>query len=120
MPQMSQVLSECAIGMLTVGMSTRAFAIELNVNFSTISHLQHRFREFGSTPKRPEPQTMCNHASPGPPHLASSPVGSSETSHLTADETVGLHNQRISAQTVRNHLREANLGAYCPDCSSAS
>ena len=26
MPQMSQVLSKCAIGMLTVGMSTRAVA----------------------------------------------------------------------------------------------
>uniref|UniRef100_A0A8C7K3U6 Host cell factor 1 n=1 Tax=Oncorhynchus kisutch TaxID=8019 RepID=A0A8C7K3U6_ONCKI len=28
-----------------------------------------------------ERYTTCNHASPGPPHLASSPAGSSETSH---------------------------------------
>ncbi len=33
MPQMSQVLRERAIGMLTAGMSTRAVARELNVNF---------------------------------------------------------------------------------------
>ncbi len=53
MPQMSQVLRECAIGMLTAGMSTRAVDRELNVHFSTISRLQRRFREFGSTSNRP-------------------------------------------------------------------
>jgi hypothetical protein len=35
MAQMSQVLKDCAIGMLTTGMSTTAVAVELNVNFST-------------------------------------------------------------------------------------
>ncbi len=40
---------EHAIGMLTAGLSTRAVARELNVHFSTISRLQRRFREFGST-----------------------------------------------------------------------
>ena len=49
MPQMCQVLRECAFGMLTAGMSTRAVTRECNVNFSTISRLQHCFREFGST-----------------------------------------------------------------------
>ncbi len=53
MPQMSQILRERAIGMLTAGMSTRAAARELNVHFSTISHLQRCFREFGSTSNRP-------------------------------------------------------------------
>ncbi len=33
MPQMSQVLRERAIGMLTAGMSTRAVACEVNVKF---------------------------------------------------------------------------------------
>ncbi len=51
--QMSQILRERAIGVLTAGMSTRAVAHELNVNFSTISHLQRRFREFGSTSNWP-------------------------------------------------------------------
>ncbi len=53
MPQMSQVLREHAIGMLTAGMSTRAVARELSVHFSTISHLQRRFREFGITSNWP-------------------------------------------------------------------
>jgi len=32
----------------------------------------------------------------------------------TAAETIGLHNQRTSAQTVRNRLREAHLYARRP------
>jgi hypothetical protein len=53
MPQMSQVLRECAIGMLNTGMSTRAVATKCNVNFSTISPLEHCFREFGWKSNRP-------------------------------------------------------------------
>ena len=45
----SDVLRECAIDMLTAGMSTRAVNRELKVNFSTICH----FREFGSTSNWP-------------------------------------------------------------------
>ena len=52
MPQMSQVLRMHAISMLTAGMSTRAVATELNVNFANISQLQGRFREFGSMSNR--------------------------------------------------------------------
>lgn len=37
MPQMSQVLRECAIGVLTAGMSTRAVARELNVNLNVFT-----------------------------------------------------------------------------------
>ncbi len=40
MPQMSQVLMERAIGILTAGMSTRAVARELNVYLSTIRRLK--------------------------------------------------------------------------------
>ncbi len=72
--------------------------------------LQRRFREFDST----QLQTTCNHTSPGPPHPASSPPRSSETATRTAAATIGLHNQRISAQTVRNRLREAHLHARLP------
>jgi hypothetical protein len=43
----------CAIGMLIAGMSTRAVAREFHVHFSTISHLQRCFIEFGSVSNRP-------------------------------------------------------------------
>ncbi len=59
MPQISQVLRECAIGMLTAGMSTRAVSHESNVHFSTISCLQRHFRKFGSTSNRPHNHRPC-------------------------------------------------------------
>jgi hypothetical protein len=52
-PQVSQVLRERPIGMLTAGMSTRAVTKDFNVNFSTISCLQSHFRELGSTSNQP-------------------------------------------------------------------
>jgi hypothetical protein len=48
---------KCAF--LTTGMSTRAFAREFHVHFSTISPLQQRFRKFGSTSNRPSNHKPC-------------------------------------------------------------
>ena len=70
-------LRERAKGTLTAGMSTRAVARELNVNFSTISCFHRSFKEFSSIQPASQPQTTCNHASPGSPHPGSSPVRSS-------------------------------------------
>ncbi len=115
MPQMSQVLREHAIGILTAGMSTRAVACELNVNFSTISHLQRASQRSWQYSNRPHNRRAhVTTPATGLPHPTSSPPRSSETSPCTAAATIGLHNQIISAQTVRNRLREAQLHVRHP------
>ncbi len=81
------------------------------IECSFLTHkLQRCFREFGSTSNRPYNRTPRETTRAQDLHI--------QKLHLqdrlrpdtrTAAATIGLHNQRISAQTVRNRLREAHL-----------
>lgn len=112
---MTQILRERAIGMMNAGMAIRAVAAALNVHHSTIIRLRRRFRQFGTTVNRPHARR--------PRETTPAQDRYIRLQHLrdrfrpatrTAAETIGVHNRRIAAQTVRNRLREGDLRCRRP------
>ncbi|CDQ69205.1 unnamed protein product [Oncorhynchus mykiss] len=87
MPRVPAHLCERALGMLQGGMRTAHVARAIHCNVCTARHLRQRYRETGRTADR---------ARSGRP--------------LTPE----THNPSISAQTVRNRLRESGLRACRP------
>ncbi len=83
----------------------------IECSFLYHKRLQRRFREFGSiSNRRPRVTTPAQDLLIQHLHLQDR----LRPATRTAAATIGLHNQRISAQTVRNRLREAHLHARRP------
>ena len=116
MPRVPAHLHERALGMLQGGMRTADVARAINCNVRTMRRLRQRYRETGQT---------ADHPQSGRPR-ATTPAQDRYiwTSHLrdrsrmattTARVAPGMQNPCISAQTVRNRLREAGLRAWLLD-----
>jgi hypothetical protein len=113
MAQMCQVIQD--IGMLNAAMSTRAVAAQLNVQCSNIARLWEHFQQTGRTAnrshwRRPRATITAQYCYIRLVHLRDLFWQVTRT----ADETVDVKNRRISAQTVRNRLQEAELHVRRP------
>ena len=106
---------EQAVGMLRARASQREVARHFNVHVYTISRLNRRFQETGATADRPR--------APRPRVTTPQQDRYIRLRYLrdrflpatvTAAQTPGRHNRRISDQTVRNRLREHGLQARRP------
>ena len=115
MPRVPQNMRKRAICMLHAGTRTVEIARQLGTSARTIRHLRERFNITGETKDRPR--------SGRPPVTMRVQDRYIVTSHLqdrfltasvTAQNTPGIHNNRISGQTVINRLRERGIRACVP------
>ena len=113
MPRLNENDRNRAIGRLQAGQTQAAVARLLNVHKSTISRLWQRFRRFASTKDRPRSgrpraTTPAQDRFIRVSHLRYR----TQTAAYTAHHLPGRH--RVSAQTVRNRLRQYGLRAMRP------
>lgn len=113
MPRLNEAQRNNAIGRLQCGVSFSAVARNFNVAPSTITRLWYRYQRQGSTrdlPRsgRPRVTTRAQDRYIRLRHLRDRITTATSTAHAVP----GMH--RISAQTIRNRLREGGLRARRP------
>ena len=112
MPGIPQNLRERAIGMLYAGMTTNAVAMNIGCSTRTIRRLRQRFQATGLTEDRSRnwrPRVTT--------HGLERYIRNSHLRNRFQSATANTHdtyNNRISAQTVRNRLREGGLSLRRP------
>ena len=110
MPRLSKEERAQAIGMLIAGASKIEVARRFGCTHAVVYRLEMRYRQTGSTldrPRigRPRVTTARQDRRIRVQHLRER----FRTATLTASETLGIHNPRISSQTVINRLREHGI-----------
>jgi len=115
MPRLRQNERERAVGMVQAGMRHEDVANQFGCSKLTITRLMSRVRQTGGTADRPRsgrPRVTSERQDRHIRliHLRNRFIPAT----ITAAQTPGRHNPRISPQTVRNRLREANLRARRP------
>ncbi|XP_071254148.1 uncharacterized protein [Salvelinus alpinus] len=114
MPRVPAHLRERALGMLQGGMRTADVGRAMNCNVRTVRRLSQRYREVGRTVDRPRSGRPRVTTPAQDRYIRTSHLRNRYRMATTARVTPGMHNPSISAQTVRNRLREAGLGACRP------
>ena len=115
MPRIPENLRERALGMLGAGCTTAEVAAPVGASVQSIRSLRRRFAQTGSTrdlPRsgRPRVTSRAQDRYILNQHLRDR----FRTATATAAVTPGTHNNRISAQTVRNRLAESGLHGRRP------
>uniref|UniRef100_A0AAZ3P1Z3 Tc1-like transposase DDE domain-containing protein n=1 Tax=Oncorhynchus tshawytscha TaxID=74940 RepID=A0AAZ3P1Z3_ONCTS len=96
-------------------MRTADVARAINCNVCTVRRLRQCYRETGQTADNPRSGRLCVTTPAQDWYIRTSHLqGRYRMATTTARVTPGMHNPSISAQTVRNRLREAGLRACIP------
>ena len=115
MPRIPQNLREGTIGMLNAGMTMNAVAMDIGCSICAIRHLRQRFQATGHTEDRPRSGRQRVTTRGQDRYIQNAhPRNRFQTATATASNTHGIHSNRISVQTLRNHLREVRLSARRP------
>ena len=112
MPRVPAHLRKHALGMLQGGIRTTDVARAIHCDVHTMRRLRQRYRETGRTADRPHSGRPCVTTSAQDWYIRTSHLRDRyREATITARVTPGTDNPSISAQTVRNGLREAGLRA---------
>ena len=115
MPRLSNDERNQAVTMLLRGCTQQEVATAFGVHQATVQRLQSRLRMFGNTNDRPRSGRPRVTTGRQDRHIRLTHLRNRmQTAVQTAATTAGIHNQRISDQTVRNRLRESGIRAYRP------
>ncbi|XP_073689709.1 uncharacterized protein [Garra rufa] len=115
MPRVPAHQRERALGMLQGGMRTADVARAINCHVRTVRRPRQRYRETGRTADHPRSGRPCVTTPAQDRYIQISHLRDGyRMATTTARVTPGTHNPSITAQTVRNRLREAGLRACRP------
>ena len=115
MPRIPQ--RQHAINMLNAGMTMDAVAMNIGCSTRAIRRLRQRFQTTGHTEDRPRSGRPYVTTRDQDRYIRNTHLRNCfQTATATAANTPGTHNNRISAQTVRNRMRGGGLSARRPLC----
>ena len=115
MPRIPENLRERALGMLEAGCTTAEVAARVGASVQSIRSLQRRFAQTGSTRDLPRSGRPRDTSRAQDRYILNQHLRDRfRTATATSAVVPGTHNNRISAQTVRNCLAESGLHGRRP------